>query len=364
MYCKDLGCWTRMPCPLHVEGTWRVIVLGSGASSGTPKLGCVLRGNPVACVCQSSPFDEKNRRGNPCIVLQKLPTTPQEVMPDGRQKGECAVLVDIGKTFRESARRWLPQFGVRMIDTILFTHHHADAIMGADDLREITPDRRFSDFLSEAWADAYTATVLRSAFPYIFKTEAEMSGKKPSLFIAEVKLRLLEAQKTVTPISDLQVTPMPLHHGEVLSMGFAMHQAGTNDQFVYLSDFRNKSSTGSLEVSDEDILRLSFFVDPEASLAVLKRFPVSTMFLDCLNPEKQYMSHPALPETIAVVKALENHGVTPQHIFFVGMSCVMDYHTFNARLLKEFPKGNVQLAYDGLEFPLTLNRPEVMQAHL
>lgn len=348
MYCSHVGCWHCTPCPTHVEGRWRAIVLGSGGSGGIPRLACALRAQPFPCVCQAVPFDEKNRRGNPCLLLQRMPVASQGVRSDGRLNGESALLIDVGKTFRESACQWLPKFAVRAVDSVLFTHHHADAIMGADELRELLPP---SDRMHEAWADANTCVTLREVFPYIFKS-AEEKVVQSSLSFAQMRLRELEPHRPFVPISDLQVTALPMHHGQVESQGFAIHQEGDLEQLVYLSDFRNKPQHGT-EVTAEDISRLSFFVNPELALQTLKKLPVSTLFVDCWHPTRVYVSHPALPETIAVIRALEAQGVCARRVYLVGMCCVMDYSSINAILLKEFPSGHVQLAYDGLEIPLS-----------
>ena len=45
------------------------------------------------------------------------------------------ILVDCGKTFREQAIEFFPKKGLRKIDALILTHHHADAIDGLDDLR-------------------------------------------------------------------------------------------------------------------------------------------------------------------------------------------------------------------------------------
>lgn len=46
-------------------------------------------------------------------------------------------VIDVGKTFRESILRWLPRLSpaVEILDSVILTHEHADAMMGLDDLR-------------------------------------------------------------------------------------------------------------------------------------------------------------------------------------------------------------------------------------
>ena len=86
-----------------------VTFLGSGTSHGVPMIGC------RCAVCQSA--DERDRRTRPSIYIQ---------FDDG-----TSVLVDTTPDLRTQALR----FGVERVDAILFTHCHADHVMGLDDVR-------------------------------------------------------------------------------------------------------------------------------------------------------------------------------------------------------------------------------------
>ena len=85
-----------------------ITVLGSGTSMGVPTLGC------DCAVCHST--DPRDNRLRPSIMVQYSGRT---------------VLIDTTPDFRQQAlRERIPR-----IDAILFTHSHADHIMGLDDLR-------------------------------------------------------------------------------------------------------------------------------------------------------------------------------------------------------------------------------------
>jgi len=60
-------------------------------------------------------FHSPNKRGNTGGVL-RIPQIGG---------GEAAVMVDAGKTFREQAIRYFPETGLRRIDALILTHHHA-----------------------------------------------------------------------------------------------------------------------------------------------------------------------------------------------------------------------------------------------
>src|SRR5437660_9523832 len=94
---------------LHTN-TLQLTVLGSGTSMGVPTIGC------RCAVCTST--DPHDRRTRPSVLIDF----------DGRR-----VLVDSGPDFREQAIRE----GIQHLDAVLYTHAHADYILGLDDLRPL-----------------------------------------------------------------------------------------------------------------------------------------------------------------------------------------------------------------------------------
>jgi len=92
-----------MPAP-----ACKITVLGSGTSVGIPTIGCHCD------VCMST--DPRDKRLRPSILLQY----------DGRN-----VVVDTTPDFRQQVLR----AGIGRLDAILYTHAHADHILGLDDVR-------------------------------------------------------------------------------------------------------------------------------------------------------------------------------------------------------------------------------------
>src|SRR5208282_3816355 len=86
-------------------------VLGSGTSMGVPTIGC------DCAVCHSP--DPRDRRTRPSIMISY----------NGRQ-----VMIDSTPDFREQALREK----ITQLDAVLYTHTHADHILGIDDLRPLT----------------------------------------------------------------------------------------------------------------------------------------------------------------------------------------------------------------------------------
>ena len=81
----------------------KITVLGSGTSSGVPTIGCTCE------VCSST--DPRDKRLRPSILLQY----------DGRN-----VVIDTTPDFRQQVLR----VGLSRLDAILYTHAHADHILG------------------------------------------------------------------------------------------------------------------------------------------------------------------------------------------------------------------------------------------
>src|SRR3954447_26318585 len=95
----------------------RVTVLGSGTSHGVPAIGC------DCAVCRST--DPRDRRTRPSIVI--------EVDGPGTPFAESvrSILVDTSSDMRAQALA----HRLRRVDAILFTHSHADHVVGLDDVR-------------------------------------------------------------------------------------------------------------------------------------------------------------------------------------------------------------------------------------
>src|SRR5580700_8968943 len=112
-------------------------ILGSGTSMGVPTLGCECR------VCTST--DPRDRRTRASVAIQ--------------WQGHC-VLIDTGPDFREQALREK----IRDIDAVLYTHSHADHILGLDDLRPLS--FRHKPNKLPLYARPEAADFIRSTFRY------------------------------------------------------------------------------------------------------------------------------------------------------------------------------------------------------
>lgn len=255
-----------------------LVVLGSGTSMGVPSIGC------QCAVCQSS--DPHDRRLRPSVLISW---------------NDRYLLIDSGPDFREQALR------VRLtrLDAVLYTHGHADHILGLDDLRPLT----FSDVTGGARLPLYarpdTANVLRSSFQYVFDDNYKYGG------IAKVKLHEIDG---AFPLFDLQVVPIPILHGEAEIVGYRI------GRFAYLTDFSQI---------------------PDSSFALLDG--VEVLFLDALR-HKFHPTHSTVENSLAVAARVGASRTYFTHI------CHDLAHEATQRTLPE----GVFLAYDGLRIEIDL----------
>src|SRR5215831_15087847 len=114
----------------------KITVLGSGTSVGVPTIGC------HCAVCTSE--DPRNNRLRPSILVSY----------EGRN-----VLIDTTPDLRTQALR----AGLRRLDAVVFTHAHADHIMGLDDVRPFNFRQR--DRIP-IFAAPDTMNAIQRSFPY------------------------------------------------------------------------------------------------------------------------------------------------------------------------------------------------------
>ncbi len=253
-------------------------VLGSGTSMGVPTIGCDCE------VCTSA--DPHDRRTRPSVMVQW----------DGH-----TVLIDTTPDFREQAIRE----HIRKIDAILYTHGHADHILGLDDVRPLSFPRVTGGDKIPLYASESTSEVLRSVFRYIFQADYKYGG------LAQVELRGVDGPINLFGAS---FTPLLVHHGDAPIEGYRFGSA------AYLTDF-------------SDV--------PEETLRQLQGLDI--LFLDALR-HHPHPTHSTVGNSLQLVERLQ-----PKRAFFTHISHDLPHEETNASL-----PPNVRLAHDGLKLEFEL----------
>jgi phosphoribosyl 1,2-cyclic phosphate phosphodiesterase len=246
-------------------------VLGSGTSVGVPTIGC------HCAVCSST--DPRDNRLRPSIL----------VCYEGRN-----VLIDTTPDFRAQALR----AQIDHLDAVVFTHAHADHIMGLDDVRPFNFRQKGQ---IPIYAAADTMAAIQRCFPYIF------DGVKKESNVPQLDARLLDGG--VFDLFGLPFRPVPILHGTQTIYGFRFGAA------AYLTDH-------------SDI--------PAASMELLRGLDV--LFLDALR----YKPHPTHSTVERSVKTADE--LQPRRTFLTHIC-----HDLGHERAESLLPPHVRLAYDGLE---------------
>lgn len=254
--------------------------LGTGTSMGVPTLGC----NCAVCTSAASPNgDSRNRRTRPSLRLTY---------------NNHVVLIDTGQDFHAQAIRE----NIRHVDAVLYTHAHADHILGFDDLRPLSFQVPGG---LPIYLDNETADTLQRIFDYTFRTD----NRYPTS--ARVQVHRIDES---TPGAGFDLfgacfQRIPVIHGEQRITGYRFGSA------AYLTDMSDIPPESVPLLQDLDVLMLD----------ALRRQP--------------HPSHSHLERSLAYVEQLK-----PKRAFFTHISHDLDHSTIEAEL-----PPNVQLAYDGLQ---------------
>lgn len=255
-------------------------VLGTGTSVGVPGIGC------DCAVCTST--DSRDKRLRPSILLRY----------NGRN-----VLIDAGPDLRQQALR----SKIDRLDAILFTHAHADHIMGLDDVRPFNFRQKQS---IPIYGSRETISTIRQVFRYIFETLYTQST------LPKLESNVLETMEPFD-LFGLRITPVPIKHGHGDCVGYKFGSA------AYLTDHS---------------------LIPESSMKLLEGLDV--LFLDGLR-HRDHPTHSTIKQSLDTVSKLK-----PNRAYFTHISHELGHEETERSL-----PAHVAMAYDGLKIETTAHAP-------
>jgi len=257
-----------------------ILVLGSGTSVGVPMVGCRCK------VCTSN--DPRDKRLRPSVLLRL---------------GDQRILIDTSPDFRYQALR----YSIERLDAILYTHSHADHILGLDDVRPF-------NFMQKSeipiYASAETLRVIERTFQYVFDASPSESSRP--------RLRLHCFETEPICLAGLDFFPIKAFHGKGVVYGFRFGDC------AYLTDHSDIPADSRERLAGLDVL-----------------------FLDALR-HNPHPTHSTLEASLKTVELLQ-----PKRAFFTHISHDLLHAAIDARL-----PAHVHLAYDGLEIPIGRNAVE------
>ncbi|RPG99419.1 MAG: MBL fold metallo-hydrolase [Candidatus Pelagibacter sp. TMED118] len=253
--------------------TKKLTILGSGSSLGVPR----IDGNFGKC----NPKNKKNHRTRCCAHLKF---------------NEINILIDTSPDLRFQ----LLSNKIKDVNTVLYTHAHADQTHGINDLRAfyIKYRKRLN-----VYADTFTRKLLMSSFGYCFKN-------KPG-YPAILKLNNLKKKHIfISKKSKLLIEPIMTQHGLIQAASYLI-----NKKIFYGSDVS--------KIYDKDLKKLKkldFFI------------------IDCLRYE-YHPSHYNLDDVLSIIKIIK-----PKNTILTNLHSSVDY----SKLKKILPK-NIIPAFDGMK---------------
>lgn len=189
----------------------RVRILGSGTSSGVPRIG----NDWGAC----DPTEPRNRRTRVSVLVEH---------------GDTRILVDTGPDMRQQ----LLSANIGTVDAVIWTHEHADHVFGIDDLRQIY--HQLGRPIT-AFARARTAEQLHNMFGYVFRGR---HGYPATVALEHLPDHLM--------IGSIALTVVDQPHGSITSAGLRFEADGKS--FGYATDISRMTAEMQALYRDLDLL--------------------------------------------------------------------------------------------------------------
>ncbi len=219
----------------------KVLLLGTGTSTGVPQLGC------SCSVCKSDDIKDNRLRSSLLVT-----------------KDNEKLLIDCGPDFRQQ----MLLYGITKITDILFTHEHYDHVSGLDEVR---PFREVNVFAEKRVLDMFVHNM-----PYVFNA-------KPYPGAPKIHLHEISDFNLLFKVASFDVQPIRMMHQRLPVLGYRI------GKFAYITDFSvvdeaECDKLKGLDVLVMDALRISTH---PAHLSLAEALEL----VKKLQPKKTYFIH-------------------------------------------------------------------------
>ena len=247
----------------------KFIILGSGSSMGVPR--------PDGYFGNCNPNNPKNLRSRCSAIIVTKKTN---------------ILIDTSPDLRYQ----MIKNKIRNINSVLYTHHHADQTHGINDLRVFFLKNKKT---IPVYADSKTRKYLYNSFKYCFKNLKDY----PAILDLKIMKKKIKFGKYIN------IESIKIRHGSIECLSFII-----NKKIAYLPDV-NK------------IYKNDF-----------KKFKnLNNIIIDCLR-YKSHSSHFNLDDVLKLNSILK-----PKQMILTNLHSDLDYNKLKIILPK-----NIKPAYDGL----------------
>jgi len=249
----------------------RFTFLGTSTSVGIPVIGCDCN------ICLSE--NPRHHRMRASVHIES---------------GDHSILVDSGPDLRHQALR----HSLSKVDAVLYTHQHLDHTAGFDELRAFCWRRE--DPLPLYSTDS-CLNELKRVYDWAFSDGNSYKG-----YIKPLAVPIVDKIK----FDDLIVTPIPVNHGSVETIGYRFD---VNDRsLAYIPDIK------TLKLGSAELLQ-----------------NLDHLIIDCLR-EEEHGTHMSLNESLALVYEL-----SPKRAWLTHISHEMDIDS-----VEKILPDNIAFAYD------------------
>ncbi|MFC1553509.1 MBL fold metallo-hydrolase [candidate division KSB1 bacterium] len=255
----------------NIKPELSITFLGTGGSSGIPEIACKCP------VCISDDHKNKRTRTSICIHFKNK-----------------NIIIDTTPDFRYQVL----ENKIDHIDALLYTHHHADHIMGLADVRAFNFKQKKPII---TFASSKTIEHIKKPFDFVFNAPEELKKYYP-----QIDVNIIDGP---FKIDDLTFLPFTVFHGRMPVTAFRFENT------AYITDVNHLP---------EEVFELLTGLD----LLIIESFQFN-----------RHISHNSLNEAVSAAKK-----INARQTLFTHISHDFDHETIDKKL-----PDRINLAYDGLK---------------